>query len=125
MYHRRQRINNESERPGQVFHVPTLRGVVPTAVLSLIKDKPAHGGEIFQSLQDKFGLEVARPVIYMLLRRLERHGLMVSTWDIQESGPARRKYTITEDGLEHLNDGLESLKKASKAINILIGEKKA
>ena len=44
MYHRRQRINNESERPGQVFNVPTLRGVVPTAVLSLIKDKPAHGG---------------------------------------------------------------------------------
>jgi len=130
MYHRRQRMNNqrqgienESERLGQVFNVPTLRGVLPIAVLSLIKDKPAHGGEIFQSLQEKFGIEAARPVIYMLLRRLERHGLMLSTWDIQESGPARRKYTITEDGLDHLNDGLERLKKASKAIKLLIGEK--
>ena len=123
MYHHRQRANKESEGLGPIFNVPTLRGVLPIAVLSLIKDKPAHGGEIFQTLQDKFGIEAARPVIYMLLRRLERHGLMVSTWDIQESGPARRKYTITEDGLDHLNDGLERLKKTSKAIKILTGEK--
>jgi len=123
MYNHRREINNERGRLHQSVSGPPLRGVLPTAVLSLIKDKSAHGGEIFQSLQDKFGLEVARPVIYMLLRRLERHRLMVSNWDIQESGPARRKYTITEDGLDHLNDGLERLKKASKAIKILIGEK--
>jgi PadR family transcriptional regulator PadR len=123
MYHHRQGIDNGSERLGPIFNVPTLRGVLPIAVLSLIKDKPAHGGEIFQSLQDKFGVESARPVIYMLLRRLERHGLMVSNWDIQESGPARRKYTITEDGLDNLNEGLERLKKTSKTIKLLIGEK--
>ena len=97
--------------------------VLPIAVLTLIKDKPAHGGEIFQSLKDKFGIEAARPVIYLLLRRMERHGLMISAWDIQESGPARRRYTITEDGLAHLNDGIERLKKASKTIKLLIGEK--
>jgi len=123
MYHLGGNMNNRPGRMHRFLGGPPLRGVLPIAVLSLIKDKPAHGGEIFQSLHDKFEIEAARPVIYMLMRRMERFGLMISEWDIQESGPARRKYTITEEGLEHLNDGLERLKKASKIIKILTGEK--
>ena len=99
-----------------------LRGVLPVVVLSLIKDKPAHGGEIIQNLQKTYDIEVARPVIYMLLRRMERRGLMVSTWDVQESGPARRKYTITEEGLDRLDSGLERLKKVSKIISQLTAQ---
>ena len=106
------------------FRGQPLRGMLAIAVLGLIKEKAAHGAEIAQSLKDKFDIEAPRPVVYVLLRRLERHGLMVSSWDIQESGPARRKYTITEDGLEYLNQGLERLKKVAKAINQLIGEKR-
>ena len=105
------------------FHGPPLRGVMPIAVLSLIKHKPAHGGEIFQSLQEKYNIDAARPVIYMLLRRMERYGLMLSSWDIPENGPARRRYTITEDGLDHLNYGLERLKKLRGTIALMTGEK--
>ena len=105
------------------FHGQPLRGLLAIAVLGLIKDKPAHGAEIAQSLKDKFDIEAPRPVVYMLLRRLERHGFMVSSWDIQESGPARRKYTITEDGLDYLNHGLERLRKVSKIISLLTGDK--
>lgn len=123
MYQLRRNINNAPVGIGRFFGRPPLSGVLPIAVLSLIKDKPAHGGEIFQSLHDKFEIEAARPVIYMLMRRMERFGLMISEWDIQTSGPARRKYTITEEGLEHLNSGLERLKKTSKTIKILTGEK--
>ncbi len=104
------------------FHGRPLRGVMPIAVLSLIKDKPAHGGEIFQSLQDKYNIDAARPVIYMLLRRMERYGLMLSSWDIPENGPARRRYTITEDGLDHLNYGLDRLKKLRGTIALMTGE---
>jgi DNA-binding PadR family transcriptional regulator len=123
MFHHRQEGHEEWVGGHHFFHRLPLRGILPIAVLGLIKDKPAHGGEIYQSLQEKFGIETPRPVIYMLLRRLERAGLMVSSWDIQESGPAKRRYTITEDGLEYLNLGLESLKKVSHIINQLTGEK--
>ncbi len=129
MFHRMHMGHGEEEGYGpgphghEFFHGQPLRGMLAVAVLGLIKDKPAHGAEIAQSLKDKFDIEAPRPVVYMLLRRLERHGLMVSTWDIQESGPARRKYTITEDGLDYFNQGLERLKKVAKAINQLVGEK--
>jgi len=128
LYHRRHMGNEEEGFDTGVhgrgfFRGQPLRGMLAIAVLGLIKDKPAHGAEIAQSLKDRFDIEAPRPVVYVLLRRLEGHGLMVSSWDIQESGPARRKYTITEDGLEYLNQGLERLKKVAKAINQLIGEK--
>ena len=129
MFHRMHMGYGEEEGYGPgpqghgFFHGQPLRGMLAIAVLGLIKDKPAHGAEIAQSLKDKFDIEAPRPVVYMLLRRLERHGLMVSTWDIQESGPARRRYTITEDGLDYFNQGLERLKKVAKAINQLVGEK--
>jgi DNA-binding PadR family transcriptional regulator len=123
MFHHRHGDREEWAGAHQFFHRLPLRGILPIAVLGLIKDKPAHGGEIYQSLQEKFGIEAPRPVVYMLLRRLERVGLMVSSWDIQESGPAKRRYTITEDGLEYLDAGLESLKKVSQIINQLTGEK--
>ena len=111
-----------TERP----HFPrgmALRGILPIAALSLIKDKPAHGGEIYQTLKEKFDIEAPRAVIYIMLRRMERFGLMVSAWDVPESGPARRKYTITEDGLEHYNYSLERLHKMSAIIKQLLGEK--
>jgi PadR family transcriptional regulator PadR len=123
MYRDAQEAHDEDTRFHRFFRGPPLRGVIPIAVLSLIKDKPAHGGEIFQSLQGKYDIDVARPVIYMLLRRLERYGLMLSSWDIQENGPARRRYIITEEGLDHLNYGLERLKKVRKTITLLTGDK--
>ncbi len=104
------------------FHRFPLGGLLPLAVLSLIKDKPTHGGEIYQGLEEKFELKVPRPVIYILLRKLEKAGLMVSKWDIPESGPAKRTYTISEDGIEAIKFGLEKLKKVSKIINSLTGE---
>jgi DNA-binding PadR family transcriptional regulator len=100
-----------------------LRGMLPVAVLGLIKDKPTYGGEIYQSLKDKFEIDVPRPVIYVLLRRLEHAGMMVSKWETAESGPAKRRYTITEDGLEFYNLSLERLKKMRKIIDTLAGEK--
>jgi PadR family transcriptional regulator PadR len=128
MFHRRHEGHGEQEfdagaRGQGFFRGQPLRGMLAIAVLGLIKDKPAHGAEITQSLKDRFDIEAPRPVVYMLLRRLERHGLMASSWDIQDSGPARRKYTITEDGLEYFNQGIERLKKVAKAISQLVGEK--
>jgi len=100
-----------------------LRGLLHIVILSLIKDKTAHGGEIYQSLKEKFGLDAPRAVIYALLRKTEGDGLLVSSWDIKGSGPARRKYTITEDGIEYYRDALDRLRGVVKMIQLLLAEK--
>jgi PadR family transcriptional regulator PadR len=100
-----------------------LRGLLNIAIINLIKDKPTHGGEIYQTLKEKFQIDAPRGIIYALLRRMEGDSLIVSNWDIRETGPARRIYHITEDGLEYLKGSLERLRRASQMIDIMLKEK--
>jgi PadR family transcriptional regulator PadR len=107
---------------GYGMHIPPLRGLLHLTILHLIKGKQTHGGEIHQSLKEKFGIEAPRPLIYTLLRRMEAEGLIVSNWEVQESGPARRTYRITDEGLEYLKDALERLRRDANIIKILLEE---
>ncbi|RLG63282.1 PadR family transcriptional regulator [archaeon] len=104
---------------GSAASIP-LRGLLNLAILCVIKQKPTYGGEIHQKLKEDFGITAPRPLIYTLLRRMEKNGLVASTWDIRESGPARRIYTITEEGLEFLNSSVEGLKNAVEVIGAIV-----
>jgi len=115
-------INQENPSCTCMKDIP-LRGLLHIIILSLIKDKTTHGGKIYQSLKEKFGLDAPRAVIYALLRKTEADGLIVSNWDIKGSGPARRMYTITEDGIEYYQDALERLRGVMKTIKLLLEEK--
>jgi len=97
-----------------------LRGVMHIAILSLLKGRDSHGSDLYQSLKDRFGMEAAKPVVYMALRRMERHGLLVSHWDMEDSGPAKRVYKITEDGIDYLNESIGELKKTAEIIERMI-----
>jgi PadR family transcriptional regulator, regulatory protein PadR len=109
---------------GMVFHnEPPLKGIISIAIIDLIKDKSVHGGEIYQSLKEKFQIDTPRGIIYTILRRMEGDGLVVSNWDIQESGPARRLYRITEEGLEYLKYAMDKLRRSRQMIMILLDEK--
>ncbi len=99
-----------------------LKGLLHIAIIDIIKDKPAHGGEIYQAIKEKFKIDAPRGIIYALLRRMEEDGFTISNWDIQESGPARRIYHITEDGVEYLKCSLERLRRAGQMIHVLLKE---
>ena len=86
-----------------------LKGILSIAIIDLIKDKSVHGGEIYQSLKEKFQIDTPRGIIYTILRRMESDGLIVSNWDIQE-------------GLEYLKISMEKLRRSRQLIMILLGE---
>ncbi|MEM1569269.1 MAG: PadR family transcriptional regulator [Candidatus Bathyarchaeia archaeon] len=99
-----------------------LKGLLHMAILSIVRSKPAHGSEIHQALKDKFNMDVPKPLVYGLLRIMEHQGLLASTWEIKESGPAKRVYTITEEGLDYLTMVLDKLKKAKEIIERIVSE---
>ncbi len=47
--------------------------------------------------------------MYRLLRNMEDEGLLESSWNTSDSGPARRVYSITPDGEESLRGWIQSL----------------
>lgn len=67
------------------------RGTVVLACLLMLRT-PEYGYQLLEQLQ-KSGIEVDGNTLYPLLRRLEKQGLLTSTWNTDDSRP--RKYYAT------------------------------
>ena len=71
-------------------------------VLLVLKQWSLHGYLIMQQLNNMGFAEVDHPALYRELRRLEKEGHVVSEWQTDGSGPAKRVYSITEAGEQML-----------------------
>jgi DNA-binding PadR family transcriptional regulator len=47
--------------------------------------------------------------LYRVLKAMETEGYLKSNWDVEGSGPARRNYVLTEDGLQCLRQWASTL----------------
>ena len=65
-------------------------------------------------------IEVA--ALYRTLRQLEENGKVTSEWDVEGSGPARRVYKLTAEGLQHLGEWIVVLEHLSKSMARFVGE---
>jgi DNA-binding PadR family transcriptional regulator len=106
--------------PHVPIHIGPIRGLLHIAILKLVKEKPIHGSEIHSLLKEKYELDVPKPLVYGLLRRLEMHGLLHSRWDTEGGGPAKRIYTITDEGVEYLEHTLKKLNKVKTLVDRLL-----
>lgn len=81
-------------------HLQELRrGTVVLACLSILK-QPGYGYGLLEALEQA-GFGVEANTLYPLLRRLEKQGLLTSSWDTEEARP-RKFYTTSEEGRELL-----------------------
>jgi PadR family transcriptional regulator, regulatory protein PadR len=71
------------------------RGVLILGVLSQLSEKE-YGYSLIQKLQDH-QFEIEAGTLYPLLRRLEKQGLLESSWELIDNRP-RRYYQISEEG---------------------------
>src|SRR2546426_191297 len=90
-----------------------LQGFFEPCVLLLLSESrgPTHGYRLLERLT-RWGVGTAadRGNLYRLLHRLEREGLVSSTWQAGHGGPERRGYMLTAAGhvaLAHWEDVLE------------------
>jgi DNA-binding PadR family transcriptional regulator len=68
-------------------------------LLLLLAESPGHGYELLERIELVAEAPSAdRGHLYRSLRRLEREGLVGSAWETPRAGPARRIYTLTDDG---------------------------
>lgn len=79
------------------------RNFLRPCVLLLVTEQPSHGYDLLERLGE-LGLPSTDPGgLYRLLRTLERDGMVESSWETSESGPARRTYEITDEGVDWLH----------------------
>ena len=84
----------------KVERVPNF--ALPRLLLELAK-KTSHGYELIERLGQEGNATPDPGNFYRMLRSLEEDGLVCSTWDTQNSGPARRVYELTDQGMEFLH----------------------
>ncbi len=81
-------------------HLQELRrGTVVMACLTILT-KPGYGYGLLEALENA-GFAVEANTLYPLLRRLEKQGLLTSSWDTDEVRP-RKFYTTSALGAELL-----------------------
>ena len=69
------------------------------ALLTLLAQGPTHGYELLERLPSLVGDErVDVGNVYRALRALEDEGLVSSEWRADLPGPAKRTYTLTDEG---------------------------
>lgn len=70
-------------------------------VLAILRRRENYGYQIIQSVRELSGgkLEWSEPMLYPLLKRMERDGLIRSEWKLTESNRFRRYFRLTERGL--------------------------
>lgn len=104
-------------RHGRGVHARVERFIEP-ALLLLLRDRPAHGYELAESLAELIpGRRVDLGNLYRTLRALEARGLVSSEWDAEAPGPAKRRYELTEAGHKLLGEWAASLERMRDHIN--------
>jgi PadR family transcriptional regulator PadR len=76
-----------------------LRGHLDRLLLAVLAEAPGHGYELSQRLKARSGGELAvnEGSLYPALHRLERGGLVESSWSTRD-GRRRRVYSLTSSG---------------------------
>jgi poly-beta-hydroxybutyrate-responsive repressor len=92
------------------------RSYLRPCLLLLLAEGPSHGYDLLERL-GRMGLHRADPGgLYRTLRGMERAGLVHSWWEHSTSGPARRTYRVSEEGLEWLHLWAGSLREVHRSL---------
>jgi len=86
----------------------------------LAREGEAYGYVLLQAL-DEAGLpDLKGGTIYPLLNRLEKDGLVTSTWRAGESGPARTYFAVTDAGRRTLESGAHGWSRFAERITTIL-----
>jgi DNA-binding PadR family transcriptional regulator len=100
------------------------RFVEPVVLLLLSKKGRSYGYDLSSELQ-QYALtdaDIERGALYRVLRQLETNGNVKSEWNVAKVGPARRVYTLTPKGREHLDEWATVLDHVSHAMARFVHE---
>ncbi len=100
-----------------------LKGNTQTLVLAVLRDAPRHGYAIAREIERRSGdaLQFKEGTLYPALHALEKAKLIAGAWETPASGPARKVYTLTEEGHRELARRTRTWANFVQSINSVIG----
>lgn len=94
------------------------RNFLQPCLLLLLGERADHGYDLANRLRDLHVAEGDPGAVYRALRGLEQHGLVRSTWQTSDSGPARRTYRLTLAGVADLDRQAALLESTHQTLHV-------
>jgi len=103
------------------------RFVEPVVLLLLKKRGRSYGYDMGNGMEEYALTDapIERAALYRTLRTLEANGKVVSEWEADSSGPARRVYRLTREGEEHLMEWATVLNHVAKSMGRFVKQARA
>lgn len=80
------------------------KGTLSFVVLIILKDNEFYGYDLIEKIKERTTIDIAEGTLYPLLNRLKDDGLIESKWVEQETGIPRKYYTLTDVGIDTLEE---------------------
>jgi PadR family transcriptional regulator PadR len=99
-----------------------LQGTLDLLILKTLSREPIHGWGIAKrmlQLSDDV-ISVQQGSLYPALHRLEQQGWIKAEWKNTELGRSAKFYALTRDGRQQLERELDSWKRLSSAVGLLL-----
>ena len=100
------------------------RFIEPVLLLMLKQRGKSYGYDLSEHMQQYMltDASVERAALYRSLRTLEAHGYVCSKWETDDSGPARRVYSLTKEGERHLQEWGQVMDRLGSAMKVFAGK---
>ena len=99
-----------------------LQGTLDLLILKTLRREPLHGWGISKRILELSDdvLTVQQGSLYPALHRLEQQGWIEAEWKDTELGRSAKFYSLTREGTKQLERELESWKRLSTAVELLL-----
>jgi DNA-binding PadR family transcriptional regulator len=101
----------------------SLGRMLRPAILGMLAGAPVHGYVLLQRLEQLSLYEDGPPDaggVYRMLKSMQDEGLVDSSWETGESGPAKKRYKLTPTGRACLAEWRDTLRCYGKQIDELV-----
>lgn len=101
----------------------TLDRLIQPAILVILAEGPSHGYRLAERIGEMPMFRGAKPDgsgVYRFLKAMESKGLVTSSWDTSQGGPAKRIYQVTKAGECCLRTWVQTLQEYRDGINFLL-----
>jgi PadR family transcriptional regulator, regulatory protein PadR len=101
-----------------------LKNHLELVVLTALKSGPGHGYSIIGAIRERSGgeFELLEGSLYPVLHRLERDGLVTSSWS-KVSGRKRRVYKLSRKGRATVEEQKRRWQRFERAMNLILADR--
>lgn len=95
------------------------KGILEFCILSIIRRKEAYPSDIVEEMR-KANFLILEGTLYPLLTRLKNAGMLNYRWVESSSGPPRKYFSLTEQGLQFYAELQQTWQELQQAVAFII-----